>query len=472
MIARFVLVLLLVAAPPASAVRLGNGVGQVLIYPYYTVRAAPGGSAFNSLLTIVNRSQSAKAVRLRVREALAGAAVLEATIFLSTKDVWTGAIVATADGAGLVTRDRSCTLPQVIAGTGGAPAALGVFTNANYASDPLGAAQERVREGYVEVIEMGAVKNLTPLWAAISHTAGVPTCALGNDAAIVGGLDPPSGDLYGSMTLVDVAGGSAFCYDAVALEEFSKTVMYSDLLSAPTLADANPAVSNVVDGGRLFISRWATGLDAVNAVLSAGSAEAEYMREKGVAGATDIVYTMPTKPLAVDATRALQPFFEKLGVNGACEISTDSVYDREERVVVASSYFAVGIAGVGFCYAATVQSVTTLWPDPSGVVGSATGPRSQPGPSSLASLPPANFESGVAAQSFRGTNVLAASATLIVDLGTGNQSQAANVQYFGLPVVGVSFVRYVNGSVNVGGVPTLSNYGAGGAVRTKPDIRP
>src|SRR5262245_35641883 len=103
MVARLLLFLAILLAAPASAVRLGNGVGQVLIYPYYTVRAAPGGSPFNSLISIVNRSGSAKAVRLRVREALAGAPVLEATVFLSTKDVWTAAIVPTGDGAGLVT---------------------------------------------------------------------------------------------------------------------------------------------------------------------------------------------------------------------------------------------------------------------------------------------------------------------------------------------------------------------------------
>ena len=66
------------------------------------------------------------------------------------------------------------------------------------------------------------------------------------------------------------------------------------------------------------------------------------MREAGVAGATDIVYTMPTKPLAVDVARVASPYSQKLGPNGACEISTDAAYDREERVVMASSEFAVG----------------------------------------------------------------------------------------------------------------------------------
>ena len=192
------------------------------------------------------------------------------------------------------------------------------------------------------------------------------------------------------------------------------------------------------------------------------------MREAGVSGATDIVYTMPTKPLAVDSARALPPFFHKLGLDGACEFSSDVAFDREERAFT-SMGFAVGIPGVNLCYATTVQSLTSLSPKPSGVVGSAAGLRNQPG--SSFELPPAAFESGVAAQFFRGTNILTSSSTSIVDLATGDRLQVANVQYFGLPVVGVSFIRYVNGSVNVGGVPTLSNYGAGGAVRTRPNTR-
>jgi hypothetical protein len=358
----------------------------------------------------------------------------------------------------------------VIAGTGGAPAALGVFTNANYASDPLGAAQERVREGYIEVIEMGTVKSPSVLLTAITHIGGVPRCTVGSDAVIVADLDPPSGDLYGSMTLVDVMGGTAYGYDAVALDEFSKTVLYTTSFASPTLADANPASSAVVYDRHLFISDWQKGIDAVNAVLATATAEAEFMRERSVAGATDIIYTMPTKPLLVDKDRASPPFFQKIGPGGACELASYAAYDRDEHIFIASNEFAVGIAAAAFCYSVTAQSMASLWPKPSAVLGSTAG--LQPlGPTDI-SLPETGFDSGVATHRFLGTSaVLTAPATAIVDLATGDRSQVQNVQYLGLPAVGVSFIRYVNGSVNINGVGTLSNYGAGGAVRTKPDIR-
>ena len=43
------------ATGAAEAVNLSaDGLGQVLIYPYYTVRNGPQGFAYNTLLTVVN----------------------------------------------------------------------------------------------------------------------------------------------------------------------------------------------------------------------------------------------------------------------------------------------------------------------------------------------------------------------------------------------------------------------------------
>lgn len=80
-------ILALAAAPPCFGVSLGaNGLGQVLIYPYYSVRLAPGiASPYNALLLVVNGAPRGKAVKVRFREALAGAPVFEATVFLSLR---------------------------------------------------------------------------------------------------------------------------------------------------------------------------------------------------------------------------------------------------------------------------------------------------------------------------------------------------------------------------------------------------
>ncbi len=92
-----------------------DGLGQVLLYPYYTVRAKTSGpfagAQFNTLLSVVNSTASAKAVKVRFLENLNSREVLDFNLYLSHNDVWTAAVVPTGDGAGVVTQDKSCTDP-------------------------------------------------------------------------------------------------------------------------------------------------------------------------------------------------------------------------------------------------------------------------------------------------------------------------------------------------------------------------
>ncbi len=82
-------------AGAADAVMVNpNGLGQVLIYPYYTVRSPAGAglASYNTLLSIVNTTTSTKAVKVRFREGKASAEVLDFNVFLSPLDVWTAAV--------------------------------------------------------------------------------------------------------------------------------------------------------------------------------------------------------------------------------------------------------------------------------------------------------------------------------------------------------------------------------------------
>src|SRR4029078_12398770 len=57
-------------AGAANAVMVNpNGLGQVLIYPYYTVRspAGAGVATYNTLLSIVNTTASTDSVKVRLR---------------------------------------------------------------------------------------------------------------------------------------------------------------------------------------------------------------------------------------------------------------------------------------------------------------------------------------------------------------------------------------------------------------------
>src|SRR6266542_791288 len=93
-----------------------NGLGQALVYPYYTTRADANTNAYNSLLSVVNSTGSAKAVKVRFLEGKNSREVLDFNLFLSPYDVWTTAIIpsgattATATntgGAKIITADKS-----------------------------------------------------------------------------------------------------------------------------------------------------------------------------------------------------------------------------------------------------------------------------------------------------------------------------------------------------------------------------
>ena len=56
-------------AGTANAVHVNpDGLGQVLIYPYYTTQTSGVAQPFNSLLSVVNSTASVKAVKVRFLE--------------------------------------------------------------------------------------------------------------------------------------------------------------------------------------------------------------------------------------------------------------------------------------------------------------------------------------------------------------------------------------------------------------------
>ncbi len=107
------------AAGVAQAVNVSeNGLGNVLIYPYYTVNTDINGNAFNTLMSVVNTTASTKAIKVRFREGRNSAEVLDFNVFLSPFDVWTASITpgdvitgSTEWGAKIATADNSCTIP-------------------------------------------------------------------------------------------------------------------------------------------------------------------------------------------------------------------------------------------------------------------------------------------------------------------------------------------------------------------------
>jgi len=160
----------------AVTVNDSNLTGQVLIYPYFTAR---NGQV--TLVSVVNTATAPKVVKVRFLEGKNSAEVLDFNLFLSPSDVWTGAVVETADksGAGIVWSDTSCTTPKN-------PGGVIPFSNAAYAvaydgvaadSSALGTL-DRTKEGYLEVIEMAEIVPSSALGRDVTHVAGKPACLI------------------------------------------------------------------------------------------------------------------------------------------------------------------------------------------------------------------------------------------------------------------------------------------------------
>ncbi len=143
--------------PTAHAVQLNeDGVGQALLYPYYSVQTV-GGNPLNTLISIVNHRPDAKAIRIRLREGRGGKSIARFNLYLGPNDAWAAALVPSTTGVmQLLTADTSCSRPQVNV----TPAPT--FTTSGYTgpnADSFGPDVERGREGWIEVIEMATLQG-------------------------------------------------------------------------------------------------------------------------------------------------------------------------------------------------------------------------------------------------------------------------------------------------------------------------
>ncbi|MBL8523995.1 MAG: hypothetical protein JNN20_09920 [Betaproteobacteria bacterium] len=285
----------------ASAVQPSiNGSGQVLLFPYYSVRPAGGdGGDYNTLLSIANTTAEYKALKVRFREAKTGEEVNELNVFLSPNDSWVAAVIPTTTGARLVTNDNSCVTPADFFTAAGRDLFRPV--------DSTTAAMDRVREGYIEVIEMGTITSTTVQGHMARNAALVPA-----NCTAIGALDPatgtapnvfpgnflaaPGGGLSGRVTLLNPVTGINFSYVPTALEAWSNVVRYGGVRSgAPLLGAASPPETRtLLEDGRVLHSVWATGLEAVSAALMSDGVVNEFILDSGTNSLTDWVVTFPT----------------------------------------------------------------------------------------------------------------------------------------------------------------------------------
>lgn len=345
----------------STAVNLNpDGVGQVLIYPYYTVN---GGNT--TVLSVVNTTDAGKAVKVRFKDARNSRDVLDFNLYLSEYDVWTAAVFSLADTgpANVVTTDTSCTVPGIESGIFQLPTLADgrryfpfrttLFTDFTAAALT---SPTRTRDGYVEMIEMGSIPYDSPngFGFFLTHINNRPADCTFLEAAWLssgtpGGsgiwfnnpfvdLEAPTGGLFGGAAIVDVADGTYINYNAEAIDGFSAAIQHGAPSGAnPTIGQANgptPGVvtSYVFDRGRLITSNWLTanqgGVNAVSAVLMREAVFNEYEVDPDLGAASEWVVTFPTRHLFVTGSATFRAPFT-VGW-ASCERVSGRIYNREE----------------------------------------------------------------------------------------------------------------------------------------------
>jgi hypothetical protein len=455
----------------ADAVNVNpNGLGQALIYPYYTTNSDAAGNAYNSLLSVVNTTNSAKAVKVRFLEGKNSREVLDFNLFLSKYDVWTAAIIPlTNGGAGVTTKDKSCTIPSNTFLTFPNIVEFVNFAYVGSADDKGGAGLDRTKEGYVEIIEMATFPTYTCTSIRVTHVGGVPfNCDGQTDGLAVSDQASASGGLFGGLSLINVGAGTDYTEDAVALQRFNANANYQPAGSvSPQLTDSSPKTSVVFaaepnkvifpsDIG-VYVSQWPTPLynpaDTVSAVLMHDSVMNEFVLDAGTKSGTDWVLTFPTKRFYVNTGTGSAPRLFQRNFNataGACDDITLNIYDREERTTTTPQTFSPPppTSTTSICWEANVITFNN-----SNVLAS----------KNVSNLN-TSFENGWLRLGFaRSTSspfhTLGNVTNTTHIFGPTFISTGLTKTYLGLPVVGFAVQSFNNGTLVVGGTNVLAVYG-------------
>ena len=461
--------------PAAQAVSLNpDGLGQALIFPYYTAQSS-NGDPFNTFLQIVNPSMDAKALRVRFCEARASKEVLAFNLFLAAKDAWAGAVVPSGAGAELIVADTSCMDPA-------APATSRMpFRADRYAGDGNGDGIERANEGFVEVLEMATLTGDSAAGVFIT-SRGIPgDCSrvIGEASPTVG---PPSGSLSGSLTLINVASGMDFTLDADALDDLARTPYYrraSDPYPDFNAAEIDP-VSVVVRRRAVYRSTWPRAVDAVSAVLMRETAIGELVVDESTRSRTDLVMTFPTRHFYAGATTAAKPFSAPARWQADCGPQTGpkvgerlfiSVADRNSREIPTwgDCEFATcppSFPSPSMCAASAIVSLAGWWNQTPSldkartVLASLTrGYTAGTYPAGVLPVTPLLQQSGwTRLRTDESATMTSLPTSTRTDVSTGEVATGAHT-FRGLPITGFTVRTFENGTLRCGAGACQGNYG-------------
>lgn len=473
-------------AGTAHAVVLGTrGQGQALIFPYYNVQAGN-----TTLIALANHGDRGKVVQLRVAEGEIGDTALVVNVYLAGRDSWSGAIAADAQtgGAFLLTDDASCVVPALAGSVPNQPGRrlqpLRIDDGKPDESDPA-----RVREGWIEAIEVADVAPGTPTDGLIGNTVGVARdcAAIGAAWTAPGGywanqpardLLNPRGAISGYAAVINVAAGTFFGAAAVALDEFrvdpadrprgTTASVVRHAVPSPrmqlTLADAitDPAARSVVarvvaDNRAIELSYpLERAIDAVSAALTATELDADFDTRGELGATSSFVQLFPTKRfytnpslLPPGTTAPLPPFRAMYNARtpfAVIEREWLLITDREGGILVDSGGVQLGGCEASVRHPATALAVTVPGGNaPDALVGSRFhGPMSQVcGSGAGEPLRAAGSVALKLAQPTFGSGPIAL------------RPSREGLRLAGLPVIALRLINYVNTGAQQG---VLANY--------------
>lgn len=160
-------------ASTANAVNLSpTGLGDVVLFPYYTVR-----DGFQTTLTFINTSDNFLAVKFRFMEGYNSRDVLDFNVVMSPFDVYTGVVEAGPAGPRfrIPALETTCTAPY-LAPDSSFNLSTVAYAGANADGGPTSV--DRLSEGYVMAMVMGHANKADLTFIAAQPTAGVYTAGV------------------------------------------------------------------------------------------------------------------------------------------------------------------------------------------------------------------------------------------------------------------------------------------------------
>ncbi|GMU46644.1 MAG: hypothetical protein AMXMBFR26_14260 [Porticoccaceae bacterium] len=333
----------------AQAVNVSqNGLGEVLLFPYYTVR-----NNIDTNINITNTSENTVIFKIRFREAHNSRDARDFNVVLSPYDVWNATVTLSPDGqaARIITSDKSCTAGQLPIDLGNGRRAID-FTNFDYIDgqnigpwDGGPTSLDRTKEGHIEVIEMASLPPLNPgapspqlqfyndgdntpelidsIGYNAQHVNGVPrSCSVVRDqlsaaniSATRATMREPINVLKGAFSLIKATEGKAFAGNPTVLANFynpfgvdaagpaNANLLVEAASQLPSLSQVLPPVVDVIDQAVAAPIIDVFNAYPVNAVTAAISREAvvnQYSVNPAALAKTDWVIAFPTKYWYVD----------------------------------------------------------------------------------------------------------------------------------------------------------------------------